>query len=190
MKLIVGLGNPGKKYANTRHNIGFRVLDALAQKYKFEFSKSKFQGELAQINHAEHEKIFFLKPQTFMNLSGESVAACTNFYKIAALDVLVIFDDLDLPFSRLRVVQNGSSGGHNGVKSITQHLGTQDFPRLKIGIGRPKFLSQEAKDHVLDVFTKEEISHVEKLVDKAVDCVGIYVDKGIGQAMNGFNATS
>lgn len=192
MKLIVGLGNPGKKYERTRHNFGFFVLDRLAKKFHLSFS-SKFGGEFAQISDSAHDKIFLLKPQTFMNLSGESVAPCAHFYKILPQDMFVIFDDLDLPFGRLRVVRSGSDGGHNGVKSIFEHLGTQDFPRLKLGIGRPLKrdpVGKAAADHVLDQFSKEEQVRAKQVADLAVECVEIYLREGLEAAMNCYNSIS
>jgi len=189
MKLIVGLGNPGKKYEQTRHNFGFFVLDALAEKFSFSFS-SQFRGEFAQILNLEHDKIFFLKPQTFMNLSGESVASCVHFYKISPSDIFVIFDDLDLPFGRLRVSRSGSAGGHNGIKSLIEHLGTQGFPRLKLGIGQPHHPGQAATDHVLDKFSKEEQGKIEEILCCAVECVEIYLHQGLEEAMSRYNGVS
>lgn len=196
MKLIVGLGNPGKKYEQTRHNFGFFVLDQLAKKFHLSFS-SKFRGDLAQISDKRHDKIFFLKPQTFMNLSGESVVSCAHFYKILPQDIFVIFDDLDLPFGRLRVARSGSAGGHNGVQSILEHLGTQDFPRLKLGIGRPlktgpveKGAGQEAADHVLDKFSKAEQGQLTQIVDLAMGCIETYLREGLEETMNRYNNVS
>lgn len=187
MPLIVGLGNPGKKYAPTRHNIGFRVVEALSQKKKLEFSASSFQGDLAQDDAASSDRLYLLKPSTFMNLSGKSVAAITQFYKIPLSKILVIHDDLDLPFGRLRLVRTGSAGGHNGIKSLIDHLGTPDFPRLKIGIGRPKILEQDVVDYVLQKFTPEEENHLSSLIDKSVDAIVSTLAHGLQSAMNVYN---
>lgn len=190
MKLIVGLGNPGQKYQATRHNLGFMVLDALADKIKFSFSHSeKMLGQFACVSHSDHEKVFFLKPQTFMNLSGQSVAACANFYKIPPEDILVLHDDLDLAFSKCRFVRGGRSAGHNGVESIIEHLGTLDFSRLKIGIGRPPFPNQEPSEFVLQRFLKEEIDFLtsHKSLEHWTNAVLIYLDQGLSQAMEKFN---
>lgn len=190
MKLVVGLGNPGRKYQHTRHNLGFMVLDALAEKIKFSFSDSeKMLGQLARVSHTEHDKVFFLKPHTFMNLSGQSVGACSRFYKIEPADLLVIHDDLDLAFAKCRFVRNGRSAGHNGVESIVEHLGTLDFPRLKIGIGRPPFPDQEPSEFVLQRFLKEEIDFLtsHKSLEHWTEAVLTYLDQGLSKAMEKFN---
>lgn len=187
MPIIVGLGNPGKKYATTRHNIGFRVVDALSQKKKLNFTSSSFQGDVAHDGAAPDERLYLLKPSTFMNLSGESVVAMTQFYKIPLTEILVIHDDLDLPFGRLRLVRTGSAGGHNGIKSLIDHLGTKDFPRLKIGIGRPKTIQQEVVDYVLQKFTPEEETHLADLIDKSVAAIEFYLTHGLQSAMNVYN---
>jgi PTH1 family peptidyl-tRNA hydrolase len=188
MKLIVGLGNPGPQYVFTRHNLGFMVLDILARRFKLSFDESKkFSGQLAVLPHAEHEKVFFLKPQTFMNLSGQSVSACTNFYKIPPEDILVIHDDLDLAFAKSRFARGGRSAGHNGVESIIEQLGTVDFPRLKLGIGKPPFPDQEASDFVLQDFSKDELIVVRDLIERMADAVQTYLDEGLQKAMEEYN---
>jgi len=188
MKLIVGLGNPGKKYENTRHNLGFMLLDELARQEGFSFADStKFQGIFAQTPHPEQKKIFYLKPQTYMNLSGESVAPLATFYKIAPEDILVIHDDLDLPLGTARLARSGSAGGHNGIKSIISCLGTKDFHRLKLGIGRPKHVKQEVVDHVLERFSKEDKLTVDEVIAHCLKLVPNYITNGIDKAMNGFN---
>lgn len=188
MLLIAGLGNPGKKYEATRHNFGFMLLDELARSMNFSFSESKkFQGEFAEIKHSTHEKIFFLKPLTFMNLSGESVLPVMQFYKIAPQNVLIAHDELDLPLGTIRLARKGSPGGHNGLKSIIQKLSTQEFCRLRMGIGRPKFAGHEVADFVLEKFSKEEQTLAgEVIIDsrKAVQC---FIDQDIQAAMNEWN---
>ena len=152
MKCIIGLGNPGKSYEKTRHNIGFMVLDAIAKELKIDF-KSKFKAEIAQINH-QGKALLLVKPQTYMNLSGESVRLIKDYYKLNDDDLLVVYDDLDLPVGKLRLREKGSSGGHNGIKSIHQHLGHSEFKRLRIGIDNNKLIP--TADYVLGKFSAEE----------------------------------
>lgn len=187
MKLIVGLGNPGQKYEATRHNVGFMAVDALARKLGASFGASKYRGEVAEIRHSAHDKVFLLKPQTFMNLSGESAAPLASFYKIAPADILAVYDDLDLPPGRLRLAAKGGAGGHNGVKSLIQCLGTQDFPRLKIGIGRPLHPGHEVVDYVLQKFPKEERERIEKTLSICVEALEAFLADGIEKAMNAYN---
>lgn len=188
MKLIVGLGNPGKKYERTRHNFGFAALDELARAIRMDLLPSSYKGELAVVSHAVHDKIFFLKPQTYMNLSGESVASLTNFYKISPQDILVIFDDLDLPLGRIRFAVKGSAGGHNGIKSLIQHLGTTDFPRLKLGIGRPTHPEFEVVDYVLQKFSKDEAVIAEQVLKTAVEAIQYFLEvNDVMRAANKYN---
>lgn len=188
MKLIVGLGNPGKKYENTRHNFGFMLADELARAKGFDFTSSlKFQGEFAELRDKVHDKIFFLKPTTFMNLSGEAVLPVMQFYKIAPEDVLVIHDDLDLPLGSMRLARKGSPGGHNGLKSIIQNLGTQEFCRLRLGIGRPKFVGQEVVDFVLQKFSKDERPLVDEVLADSCKAITTFLEHGIQMAMNEWN---
>lgn len=154
MKLIVGLGNPGNEYKNTRHNIGFQLLDYIAKYNDVKFIKDKFNGKYAEM-YINNEKVILLKPQSFMNLSGEVVEKYVSFYKIDLSDVLVIHDDLDMNFGRVKIVYDSSSGGHNGIKDIERCLGTRKYARLKIGIANNK--SIDTKDYVLGKFTDEEI---------------------------------
>jgi len=170
IKLIVGLGNPGKKYENTRHNAGWMVLDRLAVRLGISFSKEKFKGRLAEISLDDGRKVFLLKPLTFMNLSGESVGEFARFYKLKPQEILVVYDDLDLPLGKLRLRLKGSSGGHRGVLSIEQHLGSREFPRLRIGIGRPP-TKEEVVNYVLSPFGKDELPILEEALEKAVDCL-------------------
>lgn len=180
-RLIVGLGNPGKKYAETRHNIGFMVLDSLADKAGVHFADEKrWKTQIAKDGMR-----YLLKPQTFMNESGVAVAKVAAFYKIEPAEVLVVYDDLDLPLGRLRLRGAGSAGGHNGMRSIISHLGTQSFPRLRIGIGRAE---REAVGHVLGKFRTEERSELEKSVKNAVLAVALIAGQGLSAAMTRFNA--
>ena len=136
MKLIVGLGNPGKQYDKTRHNIGFDVIEKIAEKLNIKLDQAKFKG-IYGIGHVEGEKVYLLKPLTYMNLSGESICALMDYFQIDIEDLLVIYDDLDLPVGRIRLRQRGSAGGHNGIKSTIAHVGTQEFNRIRVGINRP-----------------------------------------------------
>lgn len=160
MKLIVGLGNPGKEYENTRHNIGFMFIDSFAEKNNVSIEKQKYNGLYAEIKVCQ-EKVILLKPLSFMNLSGEVVKKYVDYYKIDIKDILIINDDLDLPFGKIRLRRSGSSGGHNGLKNITLNLGTQDFSRLKIGISNDKTI--DTKDYVLGNLTKDNKEELEKL---------------------------
>lgn len=185
MKLIVGLGNPGPKYANTRHNIGFVVLDRLAERLNAVFSREKYKGLVAEAR-AGNEKLLLLKPQTYMNLSGESVAQAARNNAPSRGDVIVVYDDVALPLGRLRIRKEGSSGGHNGLRSIIASLGGQDFPRLRIGIGS----EQEGRDlssHVLGSFTPGERMRMDEAVDRVVDALQTLLRDGIDHAMNEYN---
>ena len=184
MKLVVGLGNPGDKYAKTRHNIGFEVISKLKEELNIVGEKDKFQGLLSEKN-IDGEKVLFLKPQTFMNLSGNSIAAVVNFYKIdAKKDMIVIYDDMDLPVGKLRVKEKGSSGGHNGIKSIISHLG-DEFLRIKCGIGKSK---DDTIDFVLGQFDKSEQEVVDKMIENAADCaLDLIRDVELGRIMQKYN---
>lgn len=154
MKFIFGLGNPGAKYKNTRHNIGFMVAEDLSEEMRESFSQEDFKS-LYFSAHIQGEKVFVIKPQTFMNLSGEAVRAFLDYYGADPADILVIYDDMDLPVGKIRLRKQGSSGGHNGIKDIIRHLGTKEFNRLKIGVGRPH-PKQTVISHVLSRFDSEE----------------------------------
>ncbi|MEJ6465368.1 aminoacyl-tRNA hydrolase [Fusobacterium ulcerans] len=184
MKLVVGLGNPGDKYAKTRHNIGFEVINKLQKDLNIIGEKDKFQGLLSEKN-IDGEKVLFLKPQTFMNLSGNSIAAVINFYKIDAKnDMIVIYDDMDLPVGKLRVKEKGSSGGHNGIKSIISHLG-DEFLRIKCGIGKSK---DDTIDFVLGQFDKSEQEIVDKMIESASNCaLDLVRDVELGRIMQKYN---
>jgi PTH1 family peptidyl-tRNA hydrolase len=185
MKWIVGLGNPGKQYEHTRHNIGFEVIDALSSQFAIPLDQSKFKGLYGMGLH-KGEKILLLKPLTYMNLSGESIKAVMDYYKLDLEDLLVIYDDLDLPAGKIRLRQKGSPGGHNGIKSTVAHLGTQQFNRIRIGIDRPKN-GMSVSDYVLGKFHKDEQPFMLEAVKKSTDACQAWLDKPFLQVMNEFN---
>jgi|APSaa5957512535_1039671.scaffolds.fasta_scaffold241174_1 peptidyl-tRNA hydrolase, PTH1 family len=188
MKLIVGLGNPGSKYKFTRHNFGFLLLDAFAEQNNARFtSNKKFKAEITEYSHSEHDKIILAKPQTYMNLSGQSIGPLANFYKISPHDILIVHDDMDLPFGKIRFAQKGRSAGHNGIKSLIECLGSQEFHRLKLGVGRPQHVNQEVVDHVLDRFSKKDVDTVNEVIAESLKGVEYYLDRGIEPTMNAFN---
>ena len=187
MKLIVGLGNPGKQYAYTRHNVGFMVIDYLADKMGIKVDKIKFKSILGQ-GFCGAEKVVLAKPQTYMNLSGEAVLDLAQWYKLAPEDILVIFDDMDLPVGNLRLRMKGGAGGHNGMKSIIYLLQSEDFPRLRLGIGRPENEMMESVDFVLSKFSDEEAKIMTEAIKGVADAVLTVLEKGIAQAMNEVNA--
>ncbi|WP_022847265.1 MULTISPECIES: aminoacyl-tRNA hydrolase [unclassified Desulfurobacterium] len=174
IRLIVGLGNPGKEYALTRHNIGWWVLDRVAERFNEEFSREKFKGIVAEIP-GTHGKVTLLKPLTFMNRSGESVIEAAKFYKLKPEEILVVSDDLDMPVGKVRMRLKGKHGGHRGLMSIEKHLGTDNFPRLKIGIGRPA-RKEEVVNYVLQPFTEEQLPVTEQAVEKAADWIAEIIE--------------
>jgi len=186
MKLVVGLGNPGSQYAETRHNIGFDVIDQLAAKFAASRPKKKFQGELCEAVVGT-ERVLFLMPLTFMNLSGSSVLVCRDFHKILPEDTLVVCDDLALPVGRLRFRGHGSAGGQKGLADVIRRLGTDQVPRLRIGIGQcpPGW---DAADYVLGKFTSEEKPVVQSAVTKGVAGVADWIARGLQYCMNHYNA--
>ncbi|WP_203334975.1 aminoacyl-tRNA hydrolase [Planococcus beigongshangi] len=185
MKLIIGLGNPGKAYEQTRHNIGFHVIDHLAAKWNAPLTQAKFKGMYSVI-HRPEGKVMLLKPLTYMNLSGESVSAIMDYYDIGIEDITVIYDDLDLPTGQLRLRQKGSAGGHNGIKSLIQHLGTQNFNRIRIGISRPP-AGMKVPDYVLSRFSKEESADMADAVQKSADACEFWLSKPFIEVMTKFN---
>ncbi len=186
-KLIVGLGNPGAKYANTRHNAGWMALDAFARKHGVDFSRNGYHGVYGELKwQPTGEKVILLKPLTYMNLSGRSVAPAAHFYKATPRDVLVVYDDLDLQPGTMRLRPKGSAGGHNGMKSIIQELGTQDFPRLRIGIGRPA-PGWEVVDWVLAPFGPDDAAAIAQVLPRAVEAMECFLSEGIVTAMNKHN---
>lgn len=186
LHLIVGLGNPGAEYARTRHNAGFLVVEELARRGSagWNFEK-KFDARLAKRDFGEH-KVLLAEPQTFMNASGGAVGALLNFYRVPVSQLLVIVDDADLPFGEIRLRPKGSSGGHHGLESIEQHVGAQDFARLRVGIGR-KDGQREITNYVLGKFSAEESKLLEKVLQRAVDQAECWVAEGVEPAMNRFN---
>ena len=184
MKLIVGLGNPGKDYINTRHNIGFMVIDYYAGPTSW---KNKWNALYTEKN-INGEKVLLIKPQTYMNLSGNSLIEFVKFYKIKLEDILVIHDDLDLNVGRYRLKINSSSGGHNGIKSIIDRLGSNNFARLKIGIGSNKEI--DTKDYVLGHFNKDELETFEKLYPTFDEIITSFITNGINETMNKYNRKS
>ena len=185
MLLIAGLGNPGQQYKNTRHNIGFMLLDHLARKANVTFSESKWKAAVARTVIGK-ESALLLKPVTFMNLSGTAVAAAANFYKLTADRVIVVHDDLDMALGRVKIVAGGGDGGHKGVRSIMECLGTRDFPRMKIGIGRPP-ANIPADRYVLGRFESEELAVINAKMAAMVDGINIFAEQGIAAAMNNIN---
>ena len=185
MKLIVGLGNPGSKYEKTRHNIGFEVINYLQKDLGITNEKEKFQGLISEKN-IDGEKVLFLKPQTFMNLSGNSIIEVINFYKLnPKTDLVVIYDDMDLPVGKLRVKEKGSSGGHNGIKSIIANLGTEEFNRIKVGIGHPE--SHNIIDYVLKRPSKEEEPLIYAAQKNAVEALKVALSDSFNKAMTMYN---
>lgn len=187
MKVIVGLGNPGMKYALTKHNVGFWVIDQLSEKWMIPLSTEKWKAEIGEGN-VNGEKVILVKPLTYMNLSGESVRLICDFFKLSIDDLLIVYDDLDLPVGKIRLRLKGGSGGHNGMKSIIGQLGTEQFKRVKVGIGRPKGRIPVV-DHVLTPFPKDERIEVEAAVDRSVEAICSWQEKDdFMYAMNHFNA--
>jgi len=184
--LIVGLGNPGKQYERTRHNAGFRALDALAQDLGCKIDKGKFQGLYGQVMY-NGKKLFLLKPQTFMNLSGRSVLQLSAYYSIPPQRIIVMFDDISLEPGRLRIRSDGSAGGHNGIKSIIQELGSQDFPRVKIGVGAKPHPEQDLADWVLSTFSASEEKDLSSVLPHAGEAALCIIDKGVPETANRFN---
>ena len=190
-QLIVGLGNPEPKYDKTRHNIGFAAIDALSRSWGASLSENrKFKGEYAETTAPGGKKVYLLKPLTYMNLSGQSIGAVLSWYKLKPESVLVIYDDMDLPVGRVRLRLSGAAGGHNGMKSAISHLSSKNFPRLRIGIGRPKNPATSENgtvSHVLGKFTPEEKEVISSVTDYVVECVELCLKKGVEKAMNDCN---
>lgn len=190
-ELIVGLGNPEPKYDNTRHNIGFSAVDELAKVWQMPLKENKrFQGLFAEGVTQGGQKVRLLKPLTYMNRSGQSVRAVTDWYKVEPRSVLVIYDDMDLPVGRLRMRLSGSAGGHNGMKSIIAHLGSQEFPRLRIGIGKSADDQNTTIGHVLGKFAPGEFKAVEEILYISVKAIELGLKQGIEQSMNRYNGFS
>jgi len=184
----VGLGNPGREYEKTRHNAGFRAIDLLAEKLGCKIDRLKFQGLYCQTNYGGG-KLFLLKPQTYMNLSGRSVLQLSAYFNIPPQNIIVLFDDISLPPGRLRIRSDGSAGGHNGIKSIIAEIGTQDFPRVKIGVGGKAHPDQDLADHVLSGFSASEEKALVSALERAADAALTVIDKGVPEAANRFNGS-
>jgi PTH1 family peptidyl-tRNA hydrolase len=185
MWLIVGLGNPGAQYANTRHNAGFHLIDRLAAKWDVDVATSKFKSLIGETNRNGH-KITLMKPQTYMNLSGEAVRAWMDFYKQTPQQIIVVYDDLDLPQGKIRLREKGSSGGHNGIKSIIEHSGTQAFPRIKLGISRPTG-AMTVVDYVLSAFSKQERDTMDQGIVRGLEALEFALTNGFHKALPQFN---
>ena len=183
MFLIVGLGNPGIQYENTRHNIGFKVIDNISKEYNIEINRQKFKGVYGE-GFINGEKVILLKPTTYMNLSGESIREVVDFYKLTCEDIVVIYDDISLDVGRLRIREKGSAGGHNGIKSIIAHLGTDVFPRIKVGVGQPNI---DLVNYVLGKFTDEEMEVLSESIDASTKAVSEIIKDDVNTAMNKFN---
>ncbi len=186
--LIVGLGNPGREYEKTRHNAGFRALDILADQLGVKVDKLKYQGLYAQVNY-NGGKLFLLKPQTYMNLSGRSVLQLSAYFNIPPQRIIVMLDDISLEPGRLRVRANGSAGGHNGIKSIIQEVGSQEFPRVKIGVGAKPHPNFELADWVLSAFTAQEEKALAVSLENAAKAALTIIDHGVPEAANRFNGS-
>lgn len=185
MYVIIGLGNPEPEYANTRHNMGFDTINKIASKYKIAMNRTKFNGIYGS-GVIEKEKVILIKPQTYMNLSGQSVREFVNFYKVSSQETIVIYDDIDLEKGKIRIRKKGSSGTHNGMKSVIQELGIQDFTRVRVGIGSPEH-KNDIINYVIGKVTKEEQEILQQGVEKAVLAVEEILISGIDVAMNQYN---
>ena len=183
--LLVCLGNPGKEYANTRHNIGFLAADALEKRTGVKFNKLKYRALTGEVTLGG-QRVLVVKPQTYMNLSGEAVKLAGGFYKSPPERILVLYDDVSLPLGKLRIRASGSAGGHNGIKNIIAHLGTDAFPRIKVGVGAPQ-REDGLVDWVIGSFTASERKVVDEAIDKALDAAECVIEKGVSEAQNRFN---
>ena len=190
MYFIAGLGNPGPEYAATRHNVGFMAVDRLAARWRAAWAvEKKFQARLARVKQ-DGRKVILCQPRTFMNASGEAVGAVGRFYQLPPGRMLIVVDDADLPVGQLRMRAEGSSGGHHGLESIEQQLGTRGYPRLRVGIGRQSQEQREITDHVLGQFEAGERKAMEEVLDRAVQQVECWLEDGIEKAMNEFNGAA
>lgn len=185
IKLIVGLGNPGSRYARNRHNVGFMVVEEFARAHSMDFARKKFNSEISE-GAFDDVRVLMAKPLTYMNASGEAVSKLFAYYKIEPEDLIVVYDDLDLPLGKLRLRGSGSSGGHHGMESIIGCIGTSDFPRLRVGIGRPNPTSDV--DHVLGNFDGAERRVADQAIARAAEAIEFWVSGGIDKAMNKFNS--
>jgi len=188
--LIVGLGNPGAEYAGTRHNAGFMVVERLAGRWRAKWAlDDKFMSRLAKVER-DGRRLMLGQPQTYMNQSGEAVGKLTKYFRIPLERLLAVVDDADLPLGEIRLRRQGSSGGHRGLKSIEQHLGSREYARLRVGIGRAPGAAREITDHVLGRFTAEESALLKKVLDRAADQIECWLKDGIAKAMSQFNGAA
>ena len=185
--LVVGLGNPERRYALTRHNSGFLCVDELAEKYGFAIKKLKFKSVIADTRIGSH-RVIVMKPQTYMNNSGEAVGEAAKFYKIPPEKIIIIFDDISLDVGKLRIKRKGTDGGHNGIKSIIAHLGSSDFPRIKLGVGHKPENFDDLADWVLSEFAKDEAKPLKQAIDSACCALELMLDGEIDEAMNRYNS--
>ena len=183
MFLVVGLGNPGKEYENTRHNIGFKVIDNIAKENNIDINRQKFKGVYGE-GFIANTKVILLKPTTYMNLSVESIREVADFYKLSNEEIIVVYDDISLEVGRLRIREKGSAGGHNGIKSIIAHLGTDTFPRIKVGVGQPNV---DLVKYVLGNFSNEEMEVLKESIDASTKAVEDIIKEDTKAAMNKFN---
>ena len=186
--LIVGLGNPGREYEKTRHNCGFRAIDILAQKLNCKVDKGKFQGLYGQVNY-NGSKLLLLKPMTYMNLSGRSVLQLSAYFHVPPQRIIVIFDDISLEPGRIRIRADGSAGGHNGIKSIIAEIGSQDFPRVKVGVGAKPHPEQDLADWVLSNFSAAEEKALSSALERAADAALCIIDKGVPESAGRYNGS-
>lgn len=185
MKIIVGLGNPGNEYAKTRHNVGFMLVDALAEHLNINLWKDKFNAQIAE-GRIGTEKILLVKPQTYMNNSGEAVGPLMRWYKVTPENIIVAHDDMDIPAGTIRIRKKGSSGGHNGIKSLIAHLGSENFPRVRLGVGRP-LSGWSVANHVLAPFPQEDKTAVDEAIKYLIPAVECIVNDSVDMAMNKYN---
>ncbi len=184
--MIVGLGNPGREYEKTRHNVGFRTADLLAKELNTKIDRLKFQALMRQVNW-QGKKLYLVEPQTYMNLSGAAVSALATYYKVQPDHILVIFDDISLPVGRIRVRKDGSAGGHNGIKSIIQSLGTDQFPRVKVGVGAKPHPDYDLADWVLSQFSAQEEKALAPAIENAAKAAMLVLEQGVEKAASAYN---
>lgn len=185
MYIVVGLGNPGLKYENNRHNIGFKIIDKIAENYNVNINKSKFKSQYNEIRIGS-KKVLLIKPQTYMNNSGEAIKEIKSFFSVETENIIVIHDDIDLDYGRIKVKKNGGSGTHNGLRSILNHIKEKDFPRVRVGVGKP-IEHIDLADYVLGNFNKDEVKILEKILDESIEIVESIVKDGVDIAMNKHN---
>ncbi|MCO7176930.1 aminoacyl-tRNA hydrolase [Sporolactobacillus kofuensis] len=187
MKVIVGLGNPGSEYAHTRHNIGFEVIDLLSNQFGISLTKTKFNALFGK-GTVDGQELLLVKPLTYMNASGEAIGPLLHFFKLSAEDLLVIQDDMDLPVGKIRLRQKGSAGGHNGIKSLIQHVKTQEFARIKVGIGHPQHTHDAVVRYVLQGFSADEQMDIDSAMERASKAARAWMTLPFAQVMNTYNA--